>query len=365
LLWNVAREAGFEMNPDKSQDWERLFGKLNIPITTFTETGAPSFTDAILKTVEHPTVQAARRAGKLASIRSKYLLPYSEAVGSDGILRYSLHQLRADDYGTVSGRFSSSKVNIQQVMRISSQRAAFGYAEDDESHDDEIFIIRQLFIPARGKHLCSDARQIEYRLAAHYAAPPKMLEAYRQDPLTNYHKFVQKLVGQYRQGFSYSSTKTLNFMKLYGGGKAHTAEMLGLPQAESDAFVDAYDRSFPEMKNLLQTAARLAEQRGYVKTYLGRRARFKDHKRMHKALNRVIQGTAADVMKTKIVELHNERKATGFLMRFTVHDEVDGDAQDEGSTACVEAVLNRQSYEFNVPILWETGDGPNWAVAKS
>jgi DNA polymerase-1 len=141
--------------------------------------------------------------------------------------------------------------------------------------------------------------------------------------------------------------------------------MLGLPQAESDAFVDAYDRSFPEMKNLLQTAARLAEQRGYVKTYLGRRARFKDHKRMHKALNRVIQGTAADVMKTKIVELHNERKATGFLMRFTVHDEVDGDAQDEGSTARVETVLNRQSYEFKVPILWETGDGPNWAAAKS
>ncbi len=365
LLWDVAKAAGFEVNPDKPANWERLFRQLGLPVTVFTESGAPSFTDAVLKAIPHPTVQAARRAGKLASIRSKYLLPYSEVVSAGGILYYNLHQLRADDHGTVSGRFSSSKVNIQQVMRLSSQRAAFGYAEDDASHDDEIYMIRRLFIPRDGLWLCEDARQIEYRLFAHYAEPQSVMDAYAANPLTNYHKHVLKMVSQHRTGVSYSSVKTLNFAKLYGSGKTRVAEMLGLSQNESDAFYDAYDRAFPEAKKLLKTAADIAARRGYVKTYLGRRARFPDRKWTHKALNRVIQGTAADIMKQKIVELHRDRKLTGLTLRFTVHDEVDGDCPDMDSVACVEEVLNRQSFPLKVPILWEMGHGPNWAQAKS
>jgi DNA polymerase I-like protein with 3'-5' exonuclease and polymerase domains len=366
LLWRVMQDVGFQMNPDKPLDWERLFKRFSIPITHFTDADVPqpSFTDAVLKGIDHPTVQAARRAGKIASIRSKYLLPYSEAVGTDGRLYFSLHQLRADKYGTVSGRFSASDVNIQQVMRMSSQREAFGYAGNDKTHDDEIYMIRQLFLPGSGSYLCADARQIEYRLFAHYAEPPQMLAAYAADPLTNYHKFVQAMVCKFRPGFQYDSTKTLNFMKLYGGGREHTAELLSLPRIESDAFVDAYERAFPEAKTLLNTASNLAKRRGWVKTYLGRRARFLDAKFTHKALNRVIQGTAADIMKTKIVELHRERKTTEFVMRQTVHDEVDGDTTSPKCTEMVTEILNSQAYPFKVPILWEIGTGRNWAEAK-
>ena len=72
-----------------------------------------------------------------------------------------------------------------------------------------------------------------------------------------------------------------------------------------------------------------------------------------------------DIMKLKIVELHNTRKETGLIMRWTVHDEVDGEVPNEESSKKVEEVLNAQSLSgLTVPILWEVGTGPNWAEAK-
>jgi DNA polymerase-1 len=82
---------------------------------------------------------------------------------------------------------------------------------------------------------------------------------------------------------------------------------------------------------------------------------------VHKAFNSVIQGTAADIMKMKLVELHKARHETGFILRFTVHDEVDGDSPDKKCAEMVNAILNRQSVETSVPILWEVSTGSNWA----
>ena len=157
---------------------------------------------------------------------------------------------------------------------------------------------------------------------------------------------------------------------LYGAGIRKIAHMLHVPEDEAKTFVQAYDSAFPEVKRLLTLAARRAEERGWVKTLSGRRIRFvrscecracaRMGPRFHKALNGVIQGSAADVMKTKLVELHAERKYTGLKMRFTVHDEVCGDVPDHAAAGRVHEVLNRQSYELKVPILWETAVGPNW-----
>lgn len=363
-LISVARSVGFQVNPDKGADWERLFAARGIPVTTFTETGAPSFTDAVLKHVDDPVVQLARRAGKIASIRSKYLLAYTESAVS-GRLHYSLHQLRADEHGTISGRFSSSDKNIQQVMRVSSQREAFGYDAKDSSHDDQIYPIRRLFVPQNGRWLCADARQIEYRLFAHYSNSPKILEAYRKDPLLSYHKLVHSEVEPFKPGVSYDKAKTLNFALVYGGGKDTVARLLDMSRDESDAFVALYHRLFPEVKKLLTTAQSLAEVRGYVKTLLGRRSRFPDKKFTHKALNALIQPCAADIMKLKVVELHAERKQTGFVMRYPVHDEVDGDSPSDETTLKVQEILDRQSLPTRVPILWEVGTGANWAEAKA
>ena len=125
MLLDVSREVGFAMNPDTTKDWIRLFEKLSIPLVRSKGgEGDPSFTDEILSRIDHPTVQTLRQAGKLMSLRSKYLQSYTKLVEPDGRLHYHLHQLRNDDVGTITGRFSSSEVNIQQVPKT---KKADGY----------------------------------------------------------------------------------------------------------------------------------------------------------------------------------------------------------------------------------------------
>jgi DNA polymerase-1 len=174
-----------------------------------------------------------------------------------------------------------------------------------------------------------------------------------------------ELVRQVKKDIQRKRTKDLNFAFIFGAGRGKISEMLELPRIESDQLVDAYNRMFPEVPVLLRKASELAKVRGYVRTVLGRRARFPNGERAHKSLNSVIQGSAADVMKTKLVELHRERKNTGFTLRYTVHDEVDGDVPNEESAKKVTEVLNSQSFpDLKVPILWDVQTGSNWAECK-
>ena len=123
------------MNPDKTTDWQRLFDILHIPIQAHTPTGAPSFADAVLKKIDHDIVQKARRAGKLASIRSKssycpIIKSLEKMLNSDLLFI----QLRGDEYGTVRGRFSMSGAskatgqfgaNLQQVPACEQSTGGF------------------------------------------------------------------------------------------------------------------------------------------------------------------------------------------------------------------------------------------------
>jgi DNA polymerase I-like protein with 3'-5' exonuclease and polymerase domains len=94
---------------------------------------------------------------------------------------------------------------------------------------------------------------------------------------------------------------------------------------------------------------------------MGRRSRSEENREAHKAFNMVDQGGAADIMKTKIVELHKARKDTGLILRYTVHDEADGDVPDQESARRVSRVLNHQSFpELRIPILWDVSTGRNW-----
>src|SRR6188768_119357 len=269
-LWEVARDLGFDMNPDKNEDWQRLFDHYKIPVTSFTAPstrfpqGQPSFGDAYLSTVEHPVVQLARRAGKIASLRSKFLLAYDEVVGDDCKLRFALHQLRGDEYGTVRGRFSMSGggrrqprfgANLQQVFRVNSQREAFGYAHNDPSHDHEIFLVRSLFIPEQGTYLSADAQSIEYRLAAHFANSDPLIAAYAQDfqqlverrltdKWVDFHAVVGDVIRPYKD-LSRNIIKNANFCLVYGGGVDTAARTMGLPRDETVQIVDVWRRMFP------------------------------------------------------------------------------------------------------------------------
>jgi DNA polymerase-1 len=127
------------------------------------------------------------------------------------------------------------------------------------------------------------------------------------------------------------------------------------------AIMSLYNDAMPEVSRMLAIASHAAASKGYVTTALGRRARLGTGEGF-KALNRIIQGSAADVMKMKLVELHAARKTTGFLMRFTVHDEVCGDCPSEESRRRVHEILNTQSLPLNIPLRWSVQTGAHWGA---
>jgi DNA polymerase-1 len=124
-----------------------------------------------------------------------------------------------------------------------------------------------------------------------------------------------------------------------------------------------YDRYFPAVRELLNYAGSLAKERGWIKTYLCRRRRFTGgDERWHVALNAVIQGTAADIMKLKLLEVYRERKALGLTLRFTVHDELDGDLESPDCVPKLQELLDSQVLPLRVPILWKVATGESWNI---
>ena len=392
ILFELIRETGItNFSPSSSKDLERLFQKLDLPIER-TETGRPSFTSAILKAHEHPTVQKVLKAARLIGLRSKYLLPYSKTVDrGTGIIRYSLHQLRAikDDHdersvGTISGRCSATKVSdtegfpMQGVMKPEKQITAYG----------DQFIIRQLHIPDDGMlRLSADAMQIEYRLFAHETNSPRLLKIFEDDPEASFHKKTHEIFLKVLPNLTYRRMKDTNFAQIYGAGLLKKALMLEYISkkewVELNAIVRSvgyndpairdnpklrevrelnrvYDREIPESRPLQDEMKRQAEEIGYIRSILGRRSRFPNGARSHKALNTRIQPSGADILKQKMVELKKISKLIGFKMRLNVHDEVDGDIPDREQAMWVAKLLNQQSFRLRVPILWETSIGPNW-----
>jgi DNA polymerase I-like protein with 3'-5' exonuclease and polymerase domains len=180
----------------------------------------------------------------------------------------------------------------------------------------------------------------------------------------------------------YKSLKNLNFMKIYGGGIVKLALMMGyVTQGQADQLnriqdystrvndprlaqavevQKVYDRMLPEVGPLLKKVSGLAETRGWVKTFMGRRMRFPDKQRFHKALNGVIQGGAGDILKTKMIEVHKATGSIGFTPRLSVHDQILGDGTEETATE-LSKILDHQSHDFKVPILWAVKARDNWA----
>lgn len=388
LLWRISRKVGFQVAPGKAASVERLFKELKIPITEFTESGKPSFTDEVLKSVDHPVIKDLYRAAKIEDLRSKAIVPFKRCVDADPmhVLRFALHQLRSDEGGTITGRFSSSKlqrkddtsgVNAQQVMAVEKQQKTYG---------DDYTIRRLIIAPPNRLLIAADAKQIEYRIFASEANNPRIIQAYEENPDLSFHEKVWELIKPYAD-VTYKQQKNLNFMKIYGGGLAKLAFMLGhitekrleqlqreyprgIPRTHPDLrealkVAAIYDRELPEVGPLLKKYSDRADKEGFVTTITGRRSRFPTKMRMYKAFNSFDQGSAADIMKQKLIELYEERERLNLVMRCTVHDEFVGDVADEAAAREVRAILNRQSFpQLRVKILWDVEVGANWADVK-
>lgn len=375
LMMEISQEAGiaFEHTP---KGWARLLNHLHLPIPD-------SFAESELREIDHPLIRKGQRAVQYASLNSKIFKSYPEHIVND-ILRYDINQLASDDGGTVSGRFSIGLV--QQVPNPENHYEAFG---------DELFP-RRLFIPGCGDYLEGDAAQIEFRLLVHYSQNAMLLQAYQDNPKMSFHRTMQEMLKAYKPDMLYAHTKNYNFAAQYGarsiklavmmkfitekeGNEIRAAKRWDDPRLKIIKEIEAaYKSSHPEASELLDRASHLAktecdeyckfgdtlhrqyQHRGYVKTMLGRRSRFPTNYKTYIGLNRVLQGTGASIMKKKLIELHDARKDTGFVMRITNHDAVLGDATTPETIGKVSEILNRQSYPLKVPILWEVGVGRDW-----
>jgi DNA polymerase I-like protein with 3'-5' exonuclease and polymerase domains len=328
---------------------------------------------------------------------------------SDGWIRFNLHQLRNSSLegedggkGAVSGRFSSAGdehggFNVQQVVSADKQTSR-GWCTD--------FVIRNLFLPGSPadrasakppKWMAADAKQIEYRIFGAISGSEAILQAYRDDPETDYHDVVQVMLRRAKPDIMRKQTKITNFCKLFGAAEIKFAWTLGTINDQEFAYLDqkyrgvrgkgrllreeeaprmpglaialeiydGYDREFPDASRMVKLAKDTAQRRGHVKTLLGRRARFggKNH-RVHSALNRVVQGTAADINKLMLIDVYNHREELGLKLRFTVHDELDADVHPDQNIEHLEEFFDIQRLELAVPILWDVGVGQSWGTAK-
>lgn len=364
MQFALNRKVGFQCNPDT--DMERLFKQRGFDTPHRTATGNKSYPGAFVKTINDEAIQLAYRLGKLKDLRSKFLLPYARFVRSTGLMHGTFHQLMIGDEGTVSGRFSGVRPNLQQVMTPGKQRKAYGsftFEWQGQTVTQE-FIIKELFIPASGVWFSADAKQIEYRLFGHYSEAKAVLAAYAANPDADYHQVVCDILRQYKPDVDRRRTKDVNFASIYGAGINKIADMLGMSVQDAQEFLRVYHRLLPEAKALLNRASSVAEHRGYVKTLLGRRVRFPTKQRLHKALNGIIQGGAADLNKMVLADCHEHRVELCYTPRITVHDELGGDLASAECLPAMADFLNRQRHELKIPILWDAHVGATWAEAK-
>lgn len=379
-LYNM---TGMMIEPDSPRSMESLFHLLRIDPPAFQrkkgrkkkgETEEPTeskgkrkYTEEELLSLNHPVLNKVVQARWLTSLLSKFFDKYAKGLTGD-ILRSQFHQLKTtsdddDESGTVSGRFSSSggkdlssgyAFNAQQVIGTFKQISTIG-----DHH-----IVRELFIPDEGmEYWSADMSQIEYRIATHFANAQNVIAAYQQKG-ADFHAITQALIQQYKPSHNNRTvTKNVNFAYVFGSGEDTLAATAGITKAEAGELLGIMRRNVPEFPKLLQNLAREAENRGYVTTLFGRRARFGTYeKRFYKALNSVVQGSAADIFKVYLGAIYRERHTLGITaLRQVVHDEKNGDKQPgEHYTRRIEEFLNDQKVALKVPILWDLKTGANW-----
>ena len=219
-----------------------------------------------------------------------------------------------------------------------------------------------MFIPATDDHqwLKVDYSQIEYRFFAHFAGG-NMRKAYNDNPLQDFHQFVMDLTELKRK-----AAKNVNFAKLYGAGVRKMAFTIGCSMEEAQDIIKVYDQKIPEAKKLIQLAMNRASVRGYIRTWGGRTLRFQrrgqGYDKTFTALNKLLQGSSADLTKKAMIAVDQHIDWDDSRMHLTVHDELDfsvlkGSAGVKKSKELKEVM---ESFELSVPIVAEAELGPDW-----
>ena len=365
----IKRKYGEDVNLWANASLQKIFDKNNLAYPR-TEKGMASFQRQWLENHEHELPQMIVRARKLNKARTTFIDKMISEHAVNGRIHAEAHPLRSDAGGTVSGRFSYSNPNLQQVP-----------ARDPELGT----MIRSLFIPEEG---CQwglfDYSQQEPRLTVHYAnrmgliGAKDAVTAYR-DKNADFHQIVADMANIPRK-----QAKNINLGLSYGMGKQKLIKELGLGDTEAQALLTKYHEKVPFIRGLQDQCARVALDRGYIKTLAGRRCHFDlwEHKYddsmplpleearekygdvlkrsyTYKALNRLIQGSAADMTKLAMLGLWEE----GIVPHVQVHDEVDISIEDDEQAAKVSRIMEN-CVELAVPLVVDTELGASWGETE-
>lgn len=390
LLNHIHSIAGGAFDMWSNKSLAVLYERLKLPYL-LTEKGNPSFPGAWLEAQPDEiskSIVGARRANRARSTFSSGLITEHAYKGR---IHCEFHPLRTDKYGTISGRYSSARPNLQNIP----------------ARDPEIGpLIRSIFLPEEGmfwaKH---DYSQQEPRLMVHYAylnnepGSDAAVNYYRGNEKADFHRMIAEMAHIDR-----SAAKTINLGLSYGLGKKKLADKLALTPDEAEALFQQYNQKVPFVKALSNDCANLAANRGFIRTILGRRCRFNQWEASdwelskelgaqedrayllslvqqriaeareagkvlpragvrraftYRAMNRLVQGSAADMIKKALVMVHD----AGYVPHIQVHDELDTSLENDQQAREIQRIMET-CVELVVPVRVDVVKGINWGELK-
>ena len=366
LLTEVKKKTGIEVQIWAARSIAQVFDKLKLKYDRTIKTQAPSFTKNFLMHHPHPVVKKIAQAREINKAHTTFI---------DTILKHThkgrifaeINQLRGDNGGTVTGRFSYANPNLQQVPARNKDLGPR---------------IRSLFLPEEGHTWgCFDYNQQEPRLVVHYAGLQNLygvdtvLDAYKAGN-ADFHHIVADMAQIPR-----FQAKTINLGLFYGMGKNKLQAELGVSKDTAEELFRTYHAKVPFVKQLMDSVMRRAQDSGKIRTLLGRLCRFHlwephqfgIHKALpheealrehgpgirraytYKALNKLIQGSAADMTKKAMINLYKE----GIIPHIQVHDELDISVKDDKQARQIVQIMET-AVELEVPNKVDYESGKNW-----
>lgn len=383
LNGELAAMVGFPVNVDAAADLAKAFDALKLQYPLTEKTKKPSFTKDWLNALTHPVGKKIREVRSVAKTRGTFVENYILKAHVNGKIFPQFHQLKDDENGTVTGRFSGSNPNYQNLP---SKDGRLGP------------LCRSITVPENGHKQWRkfDLSQIQYRFLAHYAigqGSDAVRKVFTENADADYHNIVQDMVRSVTGiQVDRKPIKNINFGLMFGMGKTHLAETNSWKRDFADKVFDAYHRGAPYVKATMDWASGEAALYGVVRTILGRETHFNLWEPMqwgtdmpalpytraveaygqvrragtHKALCNILQGSEGDLMKSAMLKCWRDGvfDVTG-VPRITVHDELD--FSDSGT--CDEAFDEVQRImetviPLKIPVKAGCDVGPNWGACK-
>ena len=361
----IYRNAGVQFNiSSPKQVGEVLFDRLKVPYRWKRTSSGQYSTDFDKLTElagEHIVIDTILEYRKFSKLKSTYVDALPTMINPrTGRVHSNFNQARA-----ATGRLSSENPNLQNIP-----------IKDEAGRE-----IRKAFIPRDDDHilLAADYSQIELRIIAEISNDQVMLDAFIAG--NDFHKATAAKV----YGVPYDevtsdqrrNAKTVNFSITYGAGATNLSRQLGISRKEATELIQSYFREFSGLKNYMDETVRMAREYGYVKTLLGRRRNLRDINSRNSltasnaervAINTPIQGTAADMIKIAMIDIHKEFKSQNLksVMVLQVHDELVFDVfkpELERVKVIIGDKMRNAIPGLKVPILVEMGEGNNWLEA--